>query len=185
MEVRPTKRDTEYFVASETGEGEYQLVNVNGIWKCTCKAYLKSKLPCKHVDHLLAYLKEREGGVEPEEEGMSVPPSSTQHGLSKWVVTIHGKETIRYQGLLAMAHEQGLASLGARFTSLTADLAVAVAEVVFTDGRKFWEAGESTPTNVQAGVRASWARMALTRAKALVLRDALNIGMVSTEELED
>src|SRR2546423_11753665 len=107
MEVRPTKRETEFFVSSETSEGEYQLVSVNGVWKCTCKAYLKTKQPCKHIARLLEYLKERDGGVEPEEEGMSVPPSSTQHGLSKWVVTIHGKETIRYQGLLAMAHEQG------------------------------------------------------------------------------
>ena len=184
MEVRPTKHVNMFFVTSETGEGEYQLVFVDGRWKCTCKAYQKTKQPCKHINRLLEYLKETEGGVEPEEEGMSVPPPSTPT-LSKWVKLIHGKEFITYEGLLAMAHEQGLVSLGARFTSLTADLAVAIAEAVFKDGRKFWEAGESTPTNVQAGVKVAWARMALTRAKARVLRDALNIGMVSTEELED
>ena len=84
-----------------------------------------------------------------------------------------------------MAHEQGLVSLSAKFTSLTAELAVATAFAIFKDGRKFFEAAEATPQNVQAGVRAAWARMALTRAKARVLRDALNIGIVALEELEE
>ena len=51
--------------------------------------------------------------------GTAVPPPPTQHGLSKWIVTIHGKEAIRYQGLLAMAHEQGLVELKAEFISVT------------------------------------------------------------------
>jgi len=44
MEVRPTKWDTQYFVSSESGDGEYQLMNVHGVWKCTCKAYIKTKV---------------------------------------------------------------------------------------------------------------------------------------------
>jgi len=43
MEVRATRRETEFFVSSETGNGEYQLVCVHGEWKCTCKAYLKTR----------------------------------------------------------------------------------------------------------------------------------------------
>jgi hypothetical protein len=193
MEVRPTRREHEFFVSSETGEGEYQLITVNGQWKCTCKAYLKTKQPCKHVHRLLEYLKQQDGGRELEEEGdhsagksaMITPPPHTTSSVSKWTVTIHGKESIRYQGLLAMAHEQGLVHLGALFISVTEERAVAWAWADFKDGRAFVEAAEATPQNVQPGVRGAWARMALTRAKARVLRDALNIGVVSTEELEE
>jgi hypothetical protein len=174
----------EYVVPSETeAEKVYRVYTHLTPWKCTCPGHLKHS-HCKHVDMVKEYLAEMEGAREPEEGGMILPPPTT-NGLSKWIVTIHGKETIRYQGLLAMAHEQGLVSLSARFTSLTESLAVATAFAKFKDGRKFFEAGESTPSNVQAGVRAAWARMALTRAKARVLRDALNIGMVSAEELEE
>jgi hypothetical protein len=188
----------EYIVPSETEAGKvYRVYTHVDPWKCTCPGHLKHH-HCKHPAMVREYLAEMNGGREPEEEipdrfcplppkegGMVVPPPPTQNGLSKWIVTIHGKETIRYQGLLAMAHEQGLVSLSARFTSLTSELAVAMAFAKFKDGRAFFEAGESTPTNVQAGVRAAWARMALTRAKARVLRDALNIGIVALEELEE
>ena len=183
---------------SESGNGEYQLRYANGRWLCPCKAFVKSKKPCKHIVRLLEYLSEQEGSRESDEEipaleeeddqeahpsTMIVPPPPTI--ASKWIVTIHGKESIRYQGLLAMAHEQGLTSLGAQFISVTDERAVAWAWADFKDGRAFVEAADATPQNVQAGVRAAWARMALTRAKARVLRDALNIGVVSTEELDE
>ena len=116
MEVRATRRETEFFVSSETGNGEYQLVCVNGEWKCTCKAYLKNKLPCKHVHHLIGYLRKTEGGREPEEEedqslvnnDQLLPSNGTASVPSKCVKQIHGKDFIQYEGLLAMAHEQGL-----------------------------------------------------------------------------
>jgi hypothetical protein len=193
MDVRPTRRETEYFVSSETGNGEYQLVCVSGQWKCTCKAYIKRKQPCKHIDWLLEYLRAQEGGRESEEEGgMVIPPpqtngtaNSTASSISKWVKQIHGKDFIQYEGLLAMAHEKGLQELSAVFISVTADLALAAAHAFFKDGRKFWDAGDATPDNVHFGVKPHFARVALTRAKARVLRDALNIGMVAVEELEE
>ena len=116
---------------------------------------------------------------------MITPPPPTQNGLSKWIVKIHGQETIRYPGLLAMAHEQGLIELKAEFIAVTDTLALAAAYAVFKDGRKFWDAADATPNNVRTQVKAHFARMALTRAKARALRDALNIGMVSLEELEE
>ena len=79
---------------------------------------------------------------------MITPPPPTQNGLSKWTVTIHGQETIRYPGLLAMAHEQGLVQLGARFIDVTETRATAWAWAFFKDGRKFYEAADATPTNV-------------------------------------
>jgi hypothetical protein len=98
---------------------------------------------------------------------------------------IHGKEFIQYAGLLAMAHEQGLTELGSGFITVSETLALAFAWATFKDGRKFWDAGDATPTNVHQQVKAHFPRVALTRAKARCLRDALNIGMVAVEELEE
>ena len=86
---------------------------------------------------------------------------------------------------LAMAHAQGLTSLTADFITVTADLALAHAVATFQDGRVFAESGDATPDNVNKKVRPHFARMALTRAKARALRDALNIGMCSLEELAE
>lgn len=84
-----------------------------------------------------------------------------------------------------MAHTQGLTSLKADFITVTADLALAHAVATFQDGRAFEESGDATPANVAPRVKAHFARMALTRAKARALRDALNISMVSLEELAE
>jgi len=141
-----------------------------------------------------AYLADMEGGREPEEGKHSAQPSDmitlhssngTPPALSKWVKRIHGKEFIEYQGLLAMAHEQGLQELGSCFMTVSDTLALAFAWASFKDGRKFWDAGDATPTNVHQQVKAHFPRVALTRAKARLLRDALNVGMVSVEELEE
>ena len=120
-----------------------------------------------------------------EEKALFAHEGNPPNDLSKWVVTIHGKETIRYQGLLALAHAKGLKELGAAFISVTDSLALAYAWAIFKGGRSFWDGGDATPNNVRSQVKAHFPRMALTRAKARVLRDALNIGMVSVEELEE
>jgi hypothetical protein len=102
----------------------------------------------------------------------------------QYIQLIHGKPFVRYAGLLAMAHERGLQKLEATFISVTDALAVAQATATFTDGRHFTESGDATPDNVHFDVRPHFARLALTRAKARALRDALNISMCSVEELQ-
>jgi len=102
----------------------------------------------------------------------------------QYIQLIHGKPFVRYAGLLAMAHERGLQKLEATFISVTDALAVAQATATFTDGRHFTESGDATPDNVHFDVRPPFARLALTRAKARALRDALNISMCSVEELQ-
>ncbi len=113
---------------------------------------------------------------------MSVPPPPP--GLARWTKRIHGKDFIEYQGLLALAHEQGLQELAAEFISVTPELALAAAHAYFADGRKFWDAGDATPNNVHNQVKAHFPRVALTRAKARCLRDALNIAMIAVEEMD-
>lgn len=104
---------------------------------------------------------------------------------AQYVVEIRGKPFIRYVGLLALARAQGLVSLKVDFTHISAELAVAHAVAVFADGRQFEESGDATPANVGAQVKPHFARLALTRAKARCLRDALGLDMVAVEELAD
>ena len=187
MHVRRGTAPNLYEVESETEPDKWHQVFANGHEiKCTCKAYQTSKKPktCKHVERVQEYVQDTEGGREPEETGESAPAEPAL-GLSRWIKKIHGRDFIEYQGLLAMAHERGLIELSAEFIAVDEKLALAQAHAVFADGRRFWEAGDATPNNVHQQVKAHFPRVALTRAKARVLRDALNIGVVSVEELNE
>jgi hypothetical protein len=100
----------------------------------------------------------------------------------QYIALIQGKPFIKYAGLLALAHERGLIELAAEWTYNDATLSLAHAVAVFPFGR-FAECGDASPDNVTKKVGAHFRRVALTRAKSRVLRDALNIDMVSLEEL--
>ncbi len=114
---------------------------------------------------------------QPVETRQSVPP---QH-----LVTIQGKAFVRYVGLLQMAREQGLVSLTADWTYNDGDLSLAHAVATFADGRRFEESGDASPSNCTRMVQVHFRRVALTRAKARVLRDALGIDLVAVEELAE
>ena len=182
MQVRHGTAPHLYEVESGSQPDKWYQVFANGtVMKCSCKGYLTQR-SCKHLEAVQQSLQQTEGGREEDETG--VPRHGTLD-LSRWIKKIHGKDFIQYAGLLAMAHDQGLQELSAAFISVTPELALAAAHAFFADGRKFWDAGDATPTNVHQQVRAHFPRVALTRAKARCLRDALNIGMVAVEELEE
>jgi hypothetical protein len=182
MQVRNGTTSHLFEVESETDPEKWYQVFANGtVIKCTCKGYLSHRT-CKHLAAVQQYLQQTEGAIEEDEIQQTAPSPS---GLARWITKIHGKDFIQYAGLLAMAHEQGLTELAAEFISVTPELALAVAHACFADGRKFWDASDATPTNVHERVRAHFPRVALTRAKARCLRDALNISMIAVEELED
>lgn len=109
--------------------------------------------------------------------GVRIPP--------QFITRLHGRDFVQFGGLLAMAHEAGLVSLDAHFLTVEPELATAIATAKFENGRSFTECGDASPGNVNANIKPHFARMALTRAKARALRDALNIGMCSVEELAD
>lgn len=98
---------------------------------------------------------------------------------------IKNRPYLPYAALLDIAHADGLQSISAEFITVTESLATAKATVKFKDGRIFTESGEATPTNVTSYVRPAFARMALTRAKGRALRDALNVDLMTAEELSD
>lgn len=96
------------------------------------------------------------------------------------------KEVATYAGLLARAHEEGLKSIQTELVQLpTPDngrMAVAKA-VVETAKGVYTGIGDASPDNVNRRIAPHIIRMAETRAKARALRDAVNIGVVSLEEL--
>ena len=182
-----------------SGTDATQFYPVNG--HCACaRAQQAHKGLCKHRLSALLYLRAdelfRAGPPQPEQVlGSGAPDNddlpdaadlvASQKIPKEYLQLIHGKLFIRYIGLLAMAHAQGLTSLSAKFVGpVTETLAVAEAQAVFADGRVFWESADATPKNVDEQVRPHFARVALTRSKARALRDALGIGLVSVEELE-
>jgi hypothetical protein len=176
-------------VGSETDAETIYAVTREG---CNCMD-AESKAPQGMCKHRIAWQIYRcaygaiKGSVIPQTNPTpaSEPADAALRIPAQFITHLHGKEFVQFGGLLAMAHEQGLQSLTARFITVEADLATAEATAVFEDGRRFTECGDASPGNVGTHIRPHLARMALTRAKARALRDALNIGMCSVEELAD
>ena len=97
------------------------------------------------------------------------------------------KEVALYKGLLAKAHEEGLSSIRTRQLQFATDenarVAISRARVTTSKGT-FEGIGDASPDNVPPHILPHLNRMAETRAKARALRDAVNIGVVSFEELD-
>lgn len=179
-------------VASQSnGTAEYVVVN----GECGCKDFAKAPHGfCKH--RLAAAITKRaQDLVAGQVAKVDVPtmPAASQHAPvespqgvpAQHVVTIQGKPFVRFAGLLQMAHERGLVSLTADWTYNDAELSLAHAVATFQDGRRFEESGDATPANTNRKVAVHFRRVALTRAKARVLRDALGVDLVAVEELAD
>ena len=187
-------------VASQSnGTVVYHLVN----GECTCKDYAKAPSNwCKH--RIAAGLYKRataliqrklngssngasNGHVAPEPApAQPEAPAETPQGVpQQHVVFIQGKAFVKFAGLLQMAHERGLVALTADWTFNDAELSLAHAVATFEDGRRFEESGDASPGNVTRLVAGHFRRVALTRAKARVLRDALGVDLVAVEELAD
>jgi hypothetical protein len=178
-------------VGSQThGTTTYHLVDGT----CDCRDF--EKAPDGWCKHRIAYgiykraIALAKHKLEAQEEPMSPEPTSpvetpaTAQIPQQFLTEIHGKMFIKYEGLLTLAHERGLVNLSAHFISVTGDLALGEATAEFADGKIFKECGDATPANVHPKVKPHFPRMALTRAKARALRDALNISVCSVEEME-
>jgi hypothetical protein len=104
---------------------------------------------------------------------------------SEYLVTIQDKPFVKFAGLLQMAHERGLVALTAEWTYNDPELSLAHAVATFQDGKRFEESGDASPASVKKHIAPHFRRVALTRAKARALRDALGIDLVAVEELSD
>ncbi len=96
------------------------------------------------------------------------------------------REVATYAGLLAKAHDEGLSRVETALVQVPAkdngEVAIVTALVV-TKAGSFTGIGDASPANVTRKIAGHLIRMAETRAKARALRDAVNIGVVSLEEL--
>jgi len=100
---------------------------------------------------------------------------------------VGSKQVALYKGLLAKAHAEGLTRITTRLRQIPTEengrTAIAKAEIVTSKGT-FEGIGDASPENVPPHILPHLIRMAETRAKARALRDAVNIGVVSFEELD-
>jgi hypothetical protein len=170
-------------VASATDPQRTYIVNGS----CNCSDY--DRAPDHQCKHRLAYgilrrswpiakaALDAHNPAPAAVEPAAIPP---QH-----VVHIQGKPFVKFAGLLQMAHERGLVSLTAEWTSNSDELSLAHAVATFSDGRRFEESGDATPANTNRKVAVHFRRVALTRAKARALRDALGVDLVAVEELAE
>lgn len=96
------------------------------------------------------------------------------------------KDVVTYPGLLSKAHEEGLVRIRTHLIQKPSEengrTAIAKAFVETKKGR-FDGIGDASPENVNSFIVPHLIRVAETRAKARALRDAVNIGVVSFEEL--
>ena len=99
---------------------------------------------------------------------------------------VETKEVVTYAGLLNRAHQEGLKSIRTRLVQTPSAAnemtAISLAEVV-TDKGVFRDYGDANPGNVTGRIVPHIIRMAVTRAKARALRDAINVGVIALEEL--
>ena len=96
------------------------------------------------------------------------------------------KEVAKYEGILALAHEEGLRSITTAIVQAPTKengMVAIVTAVVHTNKGEFTGIGDADPSNVNSKIVRHLLRMAETRAKARAMRDAVNIGTVCLEEL--
>ena len=96
------------------------------------------------------------------------------------------KEVATYAGILALAHDEGLKSIATTLVQTPTKengMVAIVTAVVRTNRGEFTGIGDADPSNVNSRIVRHLIRMAETRAKARAMRDAVNLGVVSLEEL--
>lgn len=97
------------------------------------------------------------------------------------------RETIAYAELLKLAHDEGLKSIATELVLQPSEdngrLAIVKASVE-TERGHYEGLGDADPGNVDDFLVPHLIRVAETRAKARALRDAVNVGVVSFEELD-
>jgi hypothetical protein len=101
------------------------------------------------------------------------------------------KDVVLYVGLLDAAHRAGLVAIETEILAYPCgennETCIIRATAIFERDPdrplRFTAIGDANPRNVGAAIAPHFIRMAETRAKARALRDALNIGMVTAEEL--
>lgn len=100
------------------------------------------------------------------------------------IIKLQGKEYTTHQGLLYVAHQQGITSITTELVSWDPDRRQAVFKSTATGERgTFTDYGDADPTNVGKMIANACIRMASTRSISRCLRLYLGIGMTAMDEL--
>jgi hypothetical protein len=160
---------------------------VNGA--CQCPSSTHRNELCKHRLALRLYQRVTDA-LYAEEEAYELAHNDYEEHAPQttaippaYVTAIQGRPYVKFEGLLAMAHQQGLLALETTMVQATLDVAICQCVARFADGRVFCDIGDASPDNVAQHLRPHFIRMAATRASARALRRALNIAVCSLEEL--
>jgi hypothetical protein len=177
-----------YFCESEEGKILYNVViNDQGI-SCTCGDWARgvkkdAAFRCKHILSVLNCI------PTGEVEGAHYLDRKKPQLDQRFIISIDGHDFVKYQGLLDMAHQKGIAQIEVETIQLPSaengNFAVCKANVVSKSGESFTDIGDASPQSCNSKVVKHLLRMASTRAIARALRSFTNIGMTCLEELAD
>lgn len=104
----------------------------------------------------------------------------------KFIVNLQGKEFVLYNGLIDLAHQEGLISIEVellQFPSNENDNTAIAKATAKTKDKIFTDIGDANTKSVGKMLIPHIIRMASTRAKARALRDLTNVGMTAVEEM--
>jgi hypothetical protein len=104
----------------------------------------------------------------------------------KFIVDLKGKQFVTYEGLLDLAHQEGLIGITTELIQIPSEinnyLAIVQAKATTKD-KSFMGIGDCDNKSANSMIAPHKIRMAETRAKARALRDLTNVGMTAIEEL--
>lgn len=106
----------------------------------------------------------------------------------RFIIKLQGKEFVTYEGLLSMAHDNGLLGIEVeilQFPTSENNMTCICKATAKTKDMVFTDIGDANPVSVNSALKPHIIRMASTRAKARALRDLNNIGMTAIEEMMD
>ena len=104
----------------------------------------------------------------------------------KYIKNLQGKDFVLFQGLLDLAHQDGLKSVATELIQIPNKengVSAIVQAIVVTEKGSFTGLGDADPSNVNKMIAKHLLRMAETRSIARALRIATNVGMTAFEEL--
>lgn len=104
----------------------------------------------------------------------------------KFIINLQGKSFVTYEGLLNLAHQEGLKSIEVEIIQIPSqenNMTAICQAVAYTEKGSFQDIGDASPKSVNNALVPHLIRMASTRAKARALRDLTNVGMTAVEEL--
>ena len=123
-------------------------------------------------------------------------PTLTDEFKKKFVCNIKGKDTIKVDGLVVLAHEKGIKSMKTKvvqfpnqdnqWTCIASTTVIGYGYNPITEKIEeveFEDFADANPNNCTSMTKASYIRMASTRSIGRVLRKYTDIDMVTSEEI--